>query len=339
MATQKVDQEPGAYERQVSRRRRADRNRRLAAIVTVLVFVAIAAAAAFAHFRSDKSVPTTPPSHIPIPNANGALLDLRTGKTSPLPADIATSGDYYAVSPDHKMVAFNACCSTYSPLFTSNIDGTQVTQVSSSGEAAFASQWSPDGSMLVYQQRPDTYTRELLGNLFVWNVATGQRTRVTNLDQTHQWGYWAMLPSFSADGKSILFQLPRGHLPPDNNSSEDLWSVPVTGGKPTLVRRNAGSGSYSPDGRWLAYVSQQSQLMITSAQGGTPRPIVQGNAPPSTGAGWLRWSPDATRISYSTDDGSIYVLDVATGAATKVAEGGHAEWLDNNTLIVANPAT
>ena len=54
--------------------------------------------------------------------------------------------------------------------------------------------------------------------------------------------------------------------------------------------------------------------------------------------GWLRWSPDATRISY-TDNGSIYVLNVATGSATKVAVGGNAEWFDNNTLIVAHPST
>ena len=48
---------------------------------------------------------------------------------------------------------------------------------------------------------------------------------------------------------------------------------------------------------------------------------------------WLRWSPDGTRISYS-DGGSIYVLDVATGSATRVADGGNAEWFDDHTLIV-----
>jgi len=328
MATQKVDQEPGARERQVVRQRRADRNRRVAAVVTVAVFVAIAAVA-FALVRSDRSVPTTPPSHIPIPQANGAMVDLGTGKTTPLPADIATSGDYFAVSPNHTMVAYSACCSTYSPLFTANIDGTHVSQVSPSGEDALAAQWSPDGSMLVYQQRPNN--GEYLGNLFVLNAATGQRTRITSVDQTHQWGYWAMLPSFSANGKTILFQLPRGHIAPDNNRSEDLWSVPISGGKQTLVRHNAGSGSYSPDGRWLAYVgSQGNQLWLTSLQGGTPRPLAQGDL------GWLRWSPDSTRISYS-DGGSIYVLNVDTGSARKVAEGGNSEWFDSNTLVVAHP--
>ena len=58
--------------------------------------------------------------------------------------------------------------------------------------------------------------------------------------------------------------------------------------------------------------------------------LVQGNL------GWLRWSPDGTRISYR-EGRSIYVLNVDTGSATKVAEGGNAEWFDDNTLIVAHP--
>jgi Tol biopolymer transport system component len=259
------------------------------------------------------------------------MLDLGTGKTMPLPANIATSGDYYAVSPDHKLVAYNACCKTDSPVYVANIDGTHVQRVSSLGYAGFASQWSPDGSMLVYQQRVSSNGH--IGNLFVWNAATGRLTRVTNLDQSHEWGFWAMLPSFSADGTSILFEQPRGWLPGGNNVSEDLWSVPVTGGKPTLVRRNAGAGYYSPDGRWLAYLSEQNQLMIVSAQGGTPRQVAQGD-----NVGWPRWSPDATRLSYS-DNNSIYVFDLATGLSTKVAEGGAAEWFDNHTLVVAHPAT
>ena len=38
-------------------------------------------------------------------------------------------------------------------------------------------------------------------------------------------------------------------------------------------------------------------------------------------------------ISYS-NGGSIYVLDVATGSAKRVAKGGTAEWFDDHTLVV-----
>jgi Tol biopolymer transport system component len=330
MATQKVDQEPGALERQVVEQRKAVRNRRVGAVATVVVIV-VAAGAVFALTRNDTQggQPAHSTSIAPsiVPGiVRGSMLDLRTGKITHLPASIATSGDYFAVSPDHTMVAFNRhnIGPGRIPVYVSNVDGTQRRSISASGWDGYDAQWSPDGSMLVYQQRNGASRQ--LGNLFVWNAATGRRTQVTNFDQT-QWDDWQTLPSFAPDGRSILFQLPRG-----NNGTEDLWSVPVTGGKQTLVRRNAGEGYYSPDGMWLAYQSDSS-LWITGAHGGAPWALVRGANPD-----WVRWSPDGTRISY-TDNGSIHVVNVATGSATKVAEGGRAEWFDDNTLIVAYPAS
>src|SRR5918996_1237556 len=42
---------------------------------------------------------------------------------------------------------------------------------------------------------------------------------------------------------------------PDRTSTRwDLWSVPVAGGEPTLVVRNASMGVYAPDGQTLAYL-------------------------------------------------------------------------------------
>ena len=45
-------------------------------------------------------------------------------------------------------------------------------------------------------------------------------------------------------------------------------------------------------------------------------------------------SPDGSRIAYQ-DGGSIYVVDLLTHESSKVADGNTAEWLDNDTLIVA----
>ena len=80
-----------------------------------------------------------------------------------------------------------------------NVDGTQVRQISAIGQDAFGAQWSPDGSMLVYQQRDGS--TQLLGNLFVQDVATGLRTRLTNFDQTQPRDWWFTFPSFAPDGE------------------------------------------------------------------------------------------------------------------------------------------
>ena len=323
-----------AYERLLRRRERKERNRRLSAGVLAIVLTLLSITALMRAFGNSESPATEPtPTNsdaTPIPRGIGSLVDLRTGQVTLLPASIATSGTYYAVSPDHTTVAYNNCCNRPDPLFVANVDGTQMRQVTPAGRDAFGAQWSPDGSLLVYQQR-DVYTYHL-GNLVVQDIGTGRRTRLTNFDQTQSWDWWFTFPSFAPDGRSVLFQLPRGN---PNNPIWDLWSVPVAGGKPTLVRRNAGYGGYSPDGRWLAYLSPVNahdftggKLWITSVHGGKPRSLVPGGH-----LGWLRWSPDGTRISYS-NGGSIYVLDIATGSSTRIGRGGTAEWFDDHSLIV-----
>jgi Tol biopolymer transport system component len=151
--------------------------------------------------------------------------------------------------------------------------------------------------------------------------------------KTHWWFMW---PSFAPDGSTIVFHLPRHarHIGP-SGQVWDVWSVPVSGGVPVLVRRNAGFGTYSPDGETLAYLSPMSSdatgdaLWLVDAGGGDPRALVARG-----GLWWPTWSPDGTMIAYGVGKDEIYVVDVATGESTKVADGAIAEWLDDHTLIV-----
>ncbi len=344
MATQKVDQDDGALERQLERQRKVARNRRGGVFVTVALLV-VAAFAVFALSRGGtEATPAepNPPSLTPgtTPQAYGSTVNLDTGEITPLPLSLeATGARYYAVSPDHTRVAYSSCCLTDNPLYTANLDGTGIRRVTPAGEDAYGAQWSPDGSLLVYQQR-DQSTRKL-GNLFTMNVVTGQQTRITNLDQSRSWGWWFTFPSFAADGRSILFQLPRGD---NSNTAWDLWTVPVAGGKQSRVARDAGWGGLkygsTSTSRNFAYLSPMNAnfsggalwLTALDPRGARPRALVRGWK-----LGWPRWSPDGTRISYS-DGQSIYVLNVVTGATSgetrRVAYGGNAEWLDDHTLIL-----
>jgi WD40 repeat protein len=331
-------QGPREIERFDRFRARKSRNRRIAAVVVgIAVPLAVIVSGILLLSSDPPEVAGRGTQHSLAPSrGKPVFVDLRTGVITPLP-DIMPARDYpyeeissFRPSPDGTKLVFGKCCFSRGPTFIANVDGTGVRRVSPDWMAyAVGASWSPDGSMLVYQGRDVTG----LGNLFVVDLNTGEARQITDLrpQRTDRWFMW---PSFAPDGDTILFQMPRRHDGP-SGQVWDLWSVPVSGGEPVLVRRNAGFGTYSPDGKTLAYLSPMrldatgDALRLVDAGGGDPRSVVQPG-----GVSWPTWSPDGTMIAYAVGADEIHVLVVATGQSTKVAEGATAEWLDDHTLIV-----
>jgi hypothetical protein len=136
----------------------------------------------------------------------------------------------------------------------------------------------------------------------------------------------------------VIYHLPR-------NSAEttrwDVWSVPVTGGEPTLVLRNAAFPmlrAEGPEGLRIQFVlPRPNDFSGLSIMTGRPVPgsdIRQTLADAPSSIWWPTMSPDGNKIAYQVG-GSTYVVDVNTREVSKVADGSTAEWLDNDTLIVA----
>lgn len=271
------------------------------------------------------------PSRASEPHPGPVLLDLATGETTPLPESLA-EGAIYVASPDGTKLAY-----TRQPyvaggfLEIANLDGTDVRTIDPSDGHAISdgARWSPDGTTLVYQENAGI---DSLGNLFVQDLASGDRTQLTDFDLTMAYWFW-ISASFSPDGQSVIFHLPRGS---SHATRWDAWSVPVTGGEPKLMLRNATFPLYLPDGEQIAF------LVPTPSSFGDAIAIVaaDGSVPPRTlvDAGveiwWPTISPDGTRMAY-TADGSIHVVDISTGVTSEVAEGEQAEWLDDDTLVVS----
>jgi dipeptidyl aminopeptidase/acylaminoacyl peptidase len=334
MTTRQVEPDVDAWREQERHQRRSSRNKRVGAFAVAAAIGLAAVVLVFFLNRTEPSAnrPAGDPSPTPRTETSGpSFLDLQTGDTTPLPESLL-GGSLYFTSPDRTMFVINHCCGSHNPVTVANVDGTGARQVTPEGIDGFGARWSPDGSMLVYQRR-DGATSEI-GNLFVVDLATGQASRVTDLDPAF-YGGWALLPSFSPDGQTIIFHMPRG--PNDDVSTRwDLWSVPVAGGEPTLVVRNASHGVYGPDGETLAYIDSprgdwsSSRLMVAGVDGGDPRLLVQGDE-----IGFPRWSPDGTRIAYSDTDGT-HVVDVSTGEASLVtADAGVLDWFGDDMLLVA----
>jgi len=331
MTTKQVEPDVDAWREQEKHQRRSSRNKRIGAFAVAAAIGLVAVVFVLVN-RTEPSTntPAANPSPRPLPEFSvPSLVDLQTGGATPLPQSLH-GGSLYFTSPDRTMLVINSCCSPPNPVSIANVDGTGVRQVTPDGIDGFGARWSPDGSLLVYQGRNASSSE--IGNLFVVDVATEEVTQITDLDPAF-YGSWALLPSFSADGQTIIFHMPRG--PNDDVSTRwDLWSVPVAGGEPTLVVRKASMGVYAPDGGTLAYLDSprgdwtSSRLVVAGVDGSDPRLLVQADR-----IAFPRWSPDGTRIAYTDADG-IHVVDVSTGEASLVAEGGTSDWFGDDTLVV-----
>ncbi len=99
----------------------------------------------------------------------------------------------------------------------------------------------------------------------------------------------------------------------------DVWSLPAKNGTPRNLSRTAGVAerdpSWSPDGRWFAYFSDESgeyELYLRQSDGkDEPQRI-------TTDGGVFRyrpiWSPDSKKLLFSDKTGAIYLVDVESHA-------------------------
>jgi Tol biopolymer transport system component len=113
------------------------------------------------------------------------------------------------------------------------------------------------------------------------------------------------LSDWTPDGRTLVFST----LSP--GTGEDVWSIPVTGGEPVALVATPAAETQavvSPDGRWLAYVtdaSGQPQVVVDRlAAPGRPQPVtVDGGVEP-------RWRRDG-RALFVRGGARIYRIDLA----------------------------
>jgi Tol biopolymer transport system component len=320
----------GALERQLHRQRRSTRNRKIGAIVLVAAVVVTLTTVVLVSSPNRGTGPADVSSTTTTPPESGVyLIDLSTGDTTLVP-DIHATGSTISVSPDGAMVTYVGDDTNGAQVvYVASIDGANIRLLGRTGSSAYMPRWSPDSATIVYEQI------EPVGNLFLVDVATGRTTQLTDFNYAVA-DFWAEGPTYSPDGQTILF-----NRVPNGKDVSDLWSVPVSGGQPTLVRRDAAFGSFSPDGSRITYVRERTPpvgdlkfrgLWLARADGSGAFPLlVRGHIHIP------RWSPDGSKIAYMDDrrNGTISVIGADTGATTVVADfGAFPDWVNDHTLIV-----
>jgi TolB protein len=157
--------------------------------------------------------------------------------------------------------------------------------------------------------------RAIESSLEIISVGTGQRRIVYRADSHFE------APNWSRDGKYLLF-----------NSGGKLYTIPVSGGKPTIL--DTGSADqcnndhgFSPDGKLLAISDQHkgtSLIYVLPATGGTPRQVTE--LGPSY---WHGWSPDGKTLAYCAERNGNYDINTTSvegGQETRLTD---AEGLDD----------
>jgi len=168
--------------------------------------------------------------------------------------------------------------------------------------------WSPDGSRLAYMQR----SRSSTDGIYVADLSGAIPPR--RIVKTEP-GILYIMHSWSPDGSQILCSTT---LPYDSRLF--VATVPAGGAPEVPLKelfagnvRRAG-GRFSPDGRWIAYSSDETgdvEIYVSAWASGGP---VGPSFPISAGDGVRpRWSADGKRLFYlAPTEGKVMSVDITT---------------------------
>lgn len=163
----------------------------------------------------------------------------------------------------------------------------------------FASAWSPDSGQIVFSSRRkghfDLYQKAISGS--------GAEQDVFSDDHDKYPQAW------SPDGRSLLYVT--GNLSVVGTRAA-LWVLPLSGDrKPFPVLNTPFSqipGRLSPDGRWLAYGSNESgrqEVYVTSFPSATGKWRIS-----ASGGGWPRWRRDGREIFFLSGNTKLMAAEV-----------------------------
>ena len=248
-----------------------------------------------------------------------------SGETQPL----APSPAVYAtprVSPDGKRVAFSVASGQSSDLWVKDLGRDTPVRLSFLSGLNRSPVWTPDSKHIVFQSDSPAGA----GLYWIRSDGAGEPHRLTD-------GRRGEAPdSFSPDGKRLAFHQS------GNGGSSDIYTAVLEGdparprlGKPDLFLGTpfAELGpAFSPDGRWLAYASDESgtsEVYVRAFPGPGGRWQI------STGGGYFPvWSRAGAELFFRNSEGLILAVPYSIRGDSFVA-GKPRQWSDESVLTLS----
>src|SRR6202521_5441409 len=225
----------------------------------------------------------------------------REGKFTPLRE---TPGYYNnpVFSPDGKRLAVDIVDAKRRDIWVYEWARDALTRLTFSGEENMSPVWTPDGQRIVYS------SQEKGGAFNLWWIRADGAGDAQRLTESKSPQY---ARSWRPDGKFLAFH----ELNP--NTGFDVMTLPIQGdeksgwkpGEPKPFVNSTfteAEPAFSPDGRWLAYTSNESGGFEVYVR---PFPGPGGKWQISTGGGIIpKWSPNGKELFYRTVDSKIMVV-------------------------------